>query len=88
MPLSTSPANVRRETSEKKWEEAWTWSKNRVRGRKYGMPRTMRQNNTVGTRIEEDGRAVPPTRNGALPHEAVPGVGKELGHGRVRVVSI
>jgi len=40
-------ANLKREISEKKWEEARTWSRNRVKGKKYQMPRTMRQNNMV-----------------------------------------
>jgi len=30
--------------SEKKWEEAWTWSRNRDKGKKYQMPKTMHQN--------------------------------------------
>jgi len=30
-----------------KWEEAWTWSKKRVKGKKYQMPKTMHQNNMV-----------------------------------------
>jgi len=47
MPPPRSLANLKREISERKWEEAWTWSKKRVRGRKYQMPKTMHQNNMV-----------------------------------------
>jgi len=47
MPPPRSLANLKREISEKKWEEAWIWSKNRVRGKKYQMPNTMHQNSMV-----------------------------------------
>ena len=47
MPPPRSLANLKREISERNWEEAWTWSKKRVRGRKYQMPKTMHQNNMV-----------------------------------------
>jgi len=47
MPPPRSLANLKREISEKKWEEAWAWSKNRVKRKKYQMPKTMHQNNTV-----------------------------------------
>jgi len=47
MPLPRSLANLRREISEKKWEEAWMWSNKRIRERKYQMPKTMHQNKLV-----------------------------------------
>jgi len=47
MPPPRSLANLKREILERKWEEAWTWSKKRVRVRKYQMPKTMHQNNMV-----------------------------------------
>jgi len=47
MPPPRSIANLKREIPERKCEEAWTWSKKRVRGRKYQMPKTIHQNNMV-----------------------------------------
>jgi len=47
MPPPRSLANLKQEISEKKWEEAWTWARNRVNGNKYQMPKTMHQNNMV-----------------------------------------
>jgi len=47
MPLPRSLANLKREISERKWEEAWTWAKKRVRGKKYQMRETMHQNDMV-----------------------------------------
>jgi len=47
MPLPRSLANLKQDISEKKWEEAWMWSKKRVRGRKYLMPKTIHQNKLV-----------------------------------------
>ena len=44
MPPPRSLANLKREISE---EEAWTWSRNRVKGKKYQMRKTMHQNNMV-----------------------------------------
>jgi len=34
LPLPRSIANIRREISEKKWEEAWRWANERVNGKK------------------------------------------------------
>jgi len=50
MPPPRSLANLKREVSEKKWEEARTWPKKRVKGKKYQMPKTMHQNNMVARR--------------------------------------
>ena len=47
MPLPRSLANLRREIAERKWEEAWTWAKNRVNRKKYRMPESRRQSNWV-----------------------------------------
>ena len=47
MPLPRSLANLKWEISDKKWEEVCMWSKKRVRGRKYLMPKTMHQNKLV-----------------------------------------
>jgi len=47
MPLPRSLASLKREISERKWEEAQTWAKKRVRGKKYQMPETMHQNDMV-----------------------------------------
>jgi len=47
MPLPRSLATIKREIAEKKWEEAWKWSKNRVNAKKYRMPKTMHQNKMV-----------------------------------------
>jgi len=60
----------------------WTWSKNRVKGKKYQMPKTMHQNNMV---------ARGPKRLAGRYHQLktpIPEVDEELGHGRVRVVSV
>ena len=88
MPPPRSLANLKREISERKWEEAWTWSKKRVRGRKYQMPKTMHQNNDCSAKPEEASRKVPPTQGRALPHRAIPEVDEELRNGGVRMVPV
>jgi len=47
MPLPRSLANISREITAKKWEEAWRWSRSRVKAKKYRMPNTMHQNKMV-----------------------------------------
>jgi ribonuclease HI len=47
MPLPRSLANLKREIAERKWEEAWAWSKKRVKGKKYQMPKAIHQNSLV-----------------------------------------
>jgi len=47
MPLPRALANIRREISEKKWEEALKWAGERTNGKKYRMPKTQRPNEGV-----------------------------------------
>ena len=47
MPLPRSLGNLKWGISERMWEAAWTWTKKRVRGKKYQMPEMMHQNNMV-----------------------------------------
>ena len=42
MPIPGSPADVGRETAERKWAETWSCSEVRVRKRRYEMPGKMR----------------------------------------------
>ena len=41
-----------------------------------------------GASPQKTGRAVPPAKDGALPHRAIPGVDEELGYGGLRVVPV
>ena len=72
----------------KKWEEAWTWSKEQSQGKEARDAESDAPEQYGGMRIEAGGRAVPPAQDGALPLRAIPEVDKGLGHGRVRVMSI
>jgi len=59
MPLPRSLVNIRLEVSEKKWFEAWNWSKERVNGRKYKMPKSQAPKRSGDPEIKATGRAVP-----------------------------
>jgi len=79
MPLPIT--GIKREVTEKKWEEARAWCSGRVNKKKYGMPSSRPNRMLDRSRFHQ-------IRTGALPYGPILAVDEECGQSEMRVVPI